>query len=187
MLKLTLFFKSRGQLLIQLAFLTALLLYSRENTTTLHHRTCRRLQRNTEWIEKVLHTYSNQRFKKTSRISREMFRYILSKIETRLLRQTMTEDPISPEIRLAMCLYRLARGDYFYTISELFGCGRSTVCVVVNEVLGGTCIKTLPPKRTAIQRENVRHGRAMAVPKLLGSHGWLPYTPQMPRWWFGSM
>ena len=63
-----------------------------------------------------------------------MFGYILSKIETRLLRQTMTEDPISPEIRLAMCLHRLARGDYFYTISELFGCGHSAACVVVNEV-----------------------------------------------------
>ena len=63
-----------------------------------------------------------------------MFRYILSKIEARLLRQTMTEDPISPEIRLAMCLIRLGRGNYFYTISELFGCGHSIVRVVVNEV-----------------------------------------------------
>ena len=134
MLKLTLFLKSRCHLLIQLAFLTALLLFSRKNTTTFHYRTCRRFQRNKGWIEKVLHSYSNERFKKTFRISRQTFRYILSKIETRLLRQTTTEDPISPEIRLAMCLYRLARGDYFYTISELFGCGRSTVCVVVNEV-----------------------------------------------------
>ena len=42
MLTLTLFLKSRRQLLIQLAFLTALLLFSRENTTTttLYHRTC---------------------------------------------------------------------------------------------------------------------------------------------------
>ena len=44
------------------------------------------------------------------------------------------EDPISPACRLAICLHRLARGDYFYTISELFGFGRSTVSVVVNEV-----------------------------------------------------
>ena len=46
----------------------------------------------------------------------------------------MTEDPTSPEIRLAMCLNRLGRGNYFYTISELFGCGHSIICVFVNEI-----------------------------------------------------
>ena len=77
--------KSRRHFLIQLTFLTTLLLFSGRNTTTCHHRTCRRLQRNAGWIERVLYTYSNERFKKTLIISRETFRYILSKIEARLL------------------------------------------------------------------------------------------------------
>lgn len=30
-------------------------------------------------------------------------------------------------------MYRLARGDYYYTISELTGYGESTVCTIVRE------------------------------------------------------
>lgn len=46
----------------------------------------------------------------------------------------MTEEPISPEFRLAIALYRLLRGDYYYTIAEMTGLGMSTVCTIVNEV-----------------------------------------------------
>ena len=42
--------------------------------------------------------------------------------------------PISPECRLAICLYRLGKGDYLYTIAELFGVGLATVDVIVKEV-----------------------------------------------------
>ena len=40
----------------------------------------------------------------------------------------------SPEMRLAICLYKLSRADYNYTISEMTGAGESTVICVVNEV-----------------------------------------------------
>ena len=66
--------------------------------------------------------------------SRETFLYILSRIRQQLERQTVTEDPIYPELRLAICLYRLGRGDYFYTIAEMTGLGVSTVCTIVPEV-----------------------------------------------------
>ena len=134
MQKLIVLWQRRRQLLIRLAFLTALLVSSWDNKTTLQSRSSRRLMRNTVWIDQALSAYSDGRFKKTFRISRATFKYILGKIETRLLRQTITEVPISPACRLAICLYRLGRGDYFYTISELAGCGRSTVCGIVNEV-----------------------------------------------------
>ena len=62
------------------------------------------------------------------------FRYILDRIEPILARQTLTEGPISPEERLAICLYRLGRGDYFYTIAEMVGRGVSTVSSIVEEV-----------------------------------------------------
>ena len=48
--------------------------------------------------------------------------------------QTVTEEPLSPELRLAICLYRLGRGDYLYTIAEMAGLGVSTVCNIVQEV-----------------------------------------------------
>ena len=45
----------------------------------------------------------------------------------------MTEIPVSPECRLAICLYRLGRGDYWLTIAELFGLGVATVDNIVKE------------------------------------------------------
>ena len=67
-------------------------------------------------------------------ISLSTFRYILNRIGPFLTRETVTDDPISPELRLALCLYRLGRGDYLYTIAEMAGVGVSTVCSIVNEV-----------------------------------------------------
>ena len=46
----------------------------------------------------------------------------------------MTEEPISPECRLGICLYRLGRGDYLYTIAEMAGIGVSTTSMIVSEV-----------------------------------------------------
>ena len=44
------------------------------------------------------------------------------------------DDLVSPGCRLAICLYRLARGDYLFTISEMTGYGVATVCQIVLEV-----------------------------------------------------
>ena len=60
--------------------------------------------------------------------------YILNRIRHVLERDTITEDPVSPECRLALCLYRLGRGDYFYTIAGMAGLGVSTVCTIVDDV-----------------------------------------------------
>ena len=49
-------------------------------------------------------------------------------------KQSVTEDAVPPEFRSGVCLYRLGRGNYYYTISELTGLGVSTVCEVVIEV-----------------------------------------------------
>ena len=73
-------------------------------------------------------------FKKTFRVSKATFRFILGRIEHDLQRDTVAEDPIPPAFRLAVCLYRLARGDYFYTIAEMTGLGVSTVCGIVSDV-----------------------------------------------------
>ena len=89
-------------------------------------QSCRRLVRNTGWWKNVWNKYFKARFK-TFRISRATFQYILDRIEPILARQTLTEDPISPDERLAICLYRLGRGEYYYTIAEMVGRGVSTV------------------------------------------------------------
>ena len=122
---------------IQAALLLALLLTSSTRASMAaqpRRRSCRRLPRNTGWWENVWRSYSNVRFKKTFRISRATFDFILSKIRHRLERETTAEEPISPECRLGICLYRLGRGDYLYTIAEMAGIGISTVSLIVSEV-----------------------------------------------------
>ena len=89
-----------------------------------YSRSCRRLERNNGWFNTVLSSYSGKRFKKTFRVSRETFAFILARIRHVLRRNTTNEQP---EIRLAICLYRLYKGDYYYTIAEMTGLGVSTV------------------------------------------------------------
>ena len=60
-------------------------------------------------------TYTDDRFKKTLRISKNTFSFILNRIRNDLECQRVNKDPISPECRLGICLYRLGRGDYYYT------------------------------------------------------------------------
>ena len=91
-------------------------------------RSCRRLQRNGGWWNVVWNIYTNARFKKAFMVNRCTFLYILEKIRHAIERETVAEVPISPEQRLALCLYRLGRGNYFYTISQMTGFGTSTVC-----------------------------------------------------------
>ena len=121
--------------LINVCKLSLLLVTSRGiAVTNKYKRSCRRLERNNGWFNLVWSTYSEQRFKKTFRVSRETFSFILARIRHALERDTVNEEPISPECRLAICLYRLARGDYYYTLAEMTGLGVSSVCTICSEV-----------------------------------------------------
>ena len=100
----------------------------------------------------VWSTYSEERFKKTFPVSRGTFQQILGKLYNFLMKGTVNEEPISPECRLAICLYRLGREDYLYTIAELAGIGESTtsgivveVCQLIVEVLWEETVSTLWP------------------------------------------
>ena len=130
-----------------------LLLISSQRNVTPVSRSCCRLTRNIGWWENTWNNYSEARFKKTFRVSHSTFRYILNCISPFLARETVTEDPISPELRLALCLYRLGRRDYFYIVAEMAGLGVSTVCSIVNEVcqvlvdhLQSECVSSHMPK-----------------------------------------
>ena len=114
----------------------AMLLLSQRNAIARvpRRRSCRRLIRNEGWWHKVWTTYSDVRFKKTLRVSRARFNFILSRVGHVIQRPTVTEQPISPEERLGICLYRLGKGDYYYTIAEMVGRGIATVSSIVLEV-----------------------------------------------------
>lgn len=125
---------SRRKRLLNVCFLTLILVMTQANIAVTQNRSCHRLQRNTGWFDLVWSHYYDKRFKKTLRVSRETFKFIPSRIRHALERDNVNEEPISPKFRLAVCLYRLSRGDYCYTIAEMTGLGVSTVCTICQEV-----------------------------------------------------
>ncbi len=45
----------------------------------------------------------------------------------KIQKKFLIEEPISPEMRIGICLYRLPRGEYLYTIVETVGPAEATV------------------------------------------------------------
>ena len=52
--------------------------------------------------------------------------------------ETTVEQTIVPKERLGICLYRLSRDDYYYTIAEMTGHGLSTIQNITNKVCSVT-------------------------------------------------
>lgn len=129
-------FLRRRKLVISTWYQIILLLTNNQNVAIRPLRTCRRLPRVQGWWDNIWSCSDDTRFKKNFRITKATFLLILAEIKEDLQRETTAEVPVSPEIRLAVCLYRLARGDYLHTVAELTGLGTSTVCVIVKEVSG---------------------------------------------------
>ena len=123
----------RGLLLKVFSFILLLVSLDESQQVTVL-RSCRRFQRNLGWWNTVWNTYSEKRFKQTLRVSRGTFQFILNQIRHDLERDVVCEDPIPPDMRLAICLYRLGRGDYYFTIAEMFGVGVSTVAAITEDV-----------------------------------------------------
>lgn len=135
---LVMYFEERRSILISqyLLQIEALLLLERLNKIKSKQRKarcCRRFLRNKGWWDIVRDTYDGNRFFETFRMSRETFDYILGHVRVQLTKKSVTEEPISPDFRLAITLYKLARGDYIYTIGEMCGLAKSTICVIVSE------------------------------------------------------
>ena len=124
---------ARRRMMLQNAILL-LVLCLNVNRKRIVVRSCRRFVRNSGWWELVWNNYSDDRFKKTFRISRNTFMYILEKVRHKLTKQIVAELPVSPEQRLGIFLFRCGRGDYHYSIAEMTGLGVSTVCCIVSDV-----------------------------------------------------
>ena len=78
---------ARRRHLLSVCLISLLMQKEEEVITQLpRRRSCRRLVRNTGWWENVWNNYSEARFKKTFRISRASFRYVLDRTEPILAR-----------------------------------------------------------------------------------------------------
>jgi hypothetical protein len=130
------------------------------------------------------HNYSDARFKKTFRVSRNTFSFILERIRHVLERKTVVEEPVDPAFRLAICLYRHGRGTYYHTISELRGLGLSTVATITREVSEAivevlwdeSVNKYMPNSEDTFRNKILDNGRNVAVSLLLGSDRWLSHS-----------
>ena len=98
------------------------------------NRRVTRFERNCGWFQNVWNTYDDERFKSCFRISRETCTFILNRIGVHLTHNTTAEEPISPQERLGIFLYRLSRGDYYHTIAEMTGHGLTTAQCITQEV-----------------------------------------------------
>ena len=94
---------------------------------------CRHFIRNQGWWETVRDKYDNNRFYKTLCMSRTTFYYILKKTSDQTEKTMMTEVLILPDFRLAVTIYKFSRGDYIYTIGEMCGLAKATVCTIVSK------------------------------------------------------
>ena len=68
---------TRRRQLVNVCLVSVLLLLSPENASPEYSRSCRCIWRNMGWSYCVWNTYSEERFKKTFRISHETFHFIL--------------------------------------------------------------------------------------------------------------
>ena len=99
----------RRQLTVLLCLVGLLLLSRHQNNATerVNRRSCRRLIRNCDWWDLVWNSYSDERFKKTFRVSQNTFNFILNRIRHDLERETVNEDPIYPECSTAIAVSNL--------------------------------------------------------------------------------
>lgn len=117
-----------------LCFQLVLLAFNQQQIARPISRSCRRLPRLQGWWDMVWYNFDDKRFKTNFRVTKGTFLYIFGELEDLMTREAICEEPVPPMTRLAVCLYRLARGDYLHTIGELVGLGTSTVSVIVQEV-----------------------------------------------------
>ena len=96
---------TRRRQALNVSLLLLLLISSQRDNIATVPRSCRRLGRNTGWWDTVWNTYSDARFKKTFRISRSTLKFILNRIGPFLARKTVSEEPISPELRSTCHLF----------------------------------------------------------------------------------
>ena len=86
---------------VSLPSMLLLLSVSRENRVTERKtRSCRRHIRNSGWWDTVWNTYSDKRFKKTFRVTRATFLFILGRTRHDFQKQELAEEPIPAETRL---------------------------------------------------------------------------------------
>ncbi|CAL9685020.1 unnamed protein product [Knipowitschia caucasica] len=101
-------------------------------------------QKSDAWWRQVVSEWTDSDWRANFRMLKNTFNILCDLLRPQLQRQTMVRRPLSVERRVALCLWRLATGDCFRTISNLFGIGKSTAVTVTNEVCSAIASTLLP-------------------------------------------
>ena len=114
----------------------AVLLLANNNGTPVSRRSCRRFQAmqfvGLPTCDPL--TARNGLKRLSGHVDQSTFIFLLGRICKAIEKDTIAEESISPEARLEISLYRLATGDYCFTIAEMAEIEEQTVEYVVNAV-----------------------------------------------------
>lgn len=85
--------------------------------------------------ERTVSTWNYELWLKNFRMKKSTFRFLYDQLGDWIRREnTRIKDAIPPEKRLAVCLWHLATGEDLRSLSWRFDIGKSTACVIINEV-----------------------------------------------------
>ena len=88
--------------------------------------------------------YNEEWWKANFRMSRDTYLLLCRELRPYIKRKTSVREPISVERRVAVTIYKLATNLEYRSLSNLFGIGLSTVCVIVVETCKIIADKLLP-------------------------------------------
>ncbi|XP_061602296.1 uncharacterized protein LOC133464387 [Cololabis saira] len=92
--------------------------------------------RTSTWWDSAINTWDEREWQRNFRMSKTSFLHLCDILRPNLTRQrTRYRCPLAVELRLAICLWRLATNMEFRSISHLFGVGISTACSVTQQVV----------------------------------------------------
>ena len=85
--------------------------------------------------ERTVSTWNDELRLNNFRMKKSTFRFLYDQLGDWIRREnTRMRDAIPPEKRLAVCLWHLATGEDLRSLSWRFDIGKSTACVIINEV-----------------------------------------------------
>ena len=116
----------------QMAHFTAFLI-RRLSSACLAKRSIWTKFRSQSFFTDVVVNWSDREWKQNFRVSRNTFNFLCRELAPYLAKHHVVREPLSLELRVAVCLWRLGTNVEYRTISHLFGVGLSTVCVAVHD------------------------------------------------------
>uniref|UniRef100_A0A667ZQ90 DDE Tnp4 domain-containing protein n=2 Tax=Myripristis murdjan TaxID=586833 RepID=A0A667ZQ90_9TELE len=110
-----------------------------EMLLTLHRQRARSMwvnPRPCSWWQHINTNWSDTDWQRNFRMKFETFQHLCNILRPSLTRQsTRYREPVPVELRVAICLWRLATNLEYRSISHLFGVGISTACQITQEVV----------------------------------------------------